>query len=322
MKKLLKILGVVLAMVMCFSMVACGGNDKKDTNMKYMHISMDDSIACFENLATKKPTSLFDEPFFKELKDLHDEYGATFSLYSYNSVLKKVDDSYVEEFKANADWLKIGLHANSAPIDRSIHENSINNAGYEGGKKHWNSFVENVKRICGSTDSIDVMPRLEFYFSTLDYVKGFKDAEFGAQGFLARGDGKECYYINKEVAEYIKTNNFVKDTTNNLTIVATDLTIEEVSPYPAKTEFPTMTDERIAEIMPSIRLNEKLKDENFAKGPAIIYSHEYCFYTGEGIFKTITWLEDCCKWAKDNGYSFGFSQNKAFADNSQTLSFE
>jgi len=121
---------------------------------RYIHLSFDDVSLCFRNLSSKNCTSLFDEPFFARLKQLHDEYGARFSLYTYNSVLNTAPSTFKNEFADNSDWLKLGFHSDSEGL-------SLANATYEEGLAYWNAFVENVERVCGTTDCLDRMPRLE-----------------------------------------------------------------------------------------------------------------------------------------------------------------
>ena len=61
----------------------------------YIHMSFDDVTNCIKNLYTKEYESLFDEPFFSWLRELHNEYGARFSLYVYNiSDLSNIPDKY------------------------------------------------------------------------------------------------------------------------------------------------------------------------------------------------------------------------------------
>ena len=58
--------------------------DTSLTDEYSIHISFDDVASCISNLSKNSYASLFDEPFFGWLKNLHDTYGAKFSLYIYN----------------------------------------------------------------------------------------------------------------------------------------------------------------------------------------------------------------------------------------------
>ena len=150
---------------------------------------------------------MFDEPFFKKIKSLHDEYGAKFSLYTYNSVLKDVPNIYAEEFNLNSEWLKIGFHSES-------NGQSLVNATYEDGITYWNKFVSNVYRICGTYDSIDRIPRLEYFAGSYQCLLGMKDARYGALGFLSADDSRLSYYFDDIMMEYLYENDYYIDTNN------------------------------------------------------------------------------------------------------------
>ncbi len=309
MKKRFSLIGIVLAIILCFSVTACG----KTADTKYMHLSIDDNVFCFEDLAKNDYDSLFDQPYFGKLKELHDEYGAVVSLYTYNKTLEKVSDKYAEEFKANASWLKVGLHANEH-LGMNLNEYVNIEMAYvtsEDATGFWNDFTQNVNRVCGSLDSLDKMPRLEYYCGPLDYVKGLRDAENGALGFLVRGDGVTNYmYYDESVATQIKTDNYVEDKDNKLTLVGTDLTIESLlATEPAKPNFKDLTADDISSVKPLETLNGKMTDANFANGPFIVFSHEYCYYYGESVLPTFAWLESACEFAKTNQIPFAFSQD-------------
>lgn len=83
---------------------------------KIVHVSFDDVVSVFKDL--KKDSlfysSIFEHVFLKELKNLHDEYGACFSLYVFERDgdfhISEVPVRFREEFRENADWLKFGFH--------------------------------------------------------------------------------------------------------------------------------------------------------------------------------------------------------------------
>jgi len=76
-----------------------------------VHLSIDD---VGESLRMLTGDGLFTIDFFAVLKKWHDEYNAKFSLYCYaltgQFLISEIPSSYSREFKANADWLKLGFH--------------------------------------------------------------------------------------------------------------------------------------------------------------------------------------------------------------------
>ena len=86
------------------------------------HVSFDDQIAVLEDLNTNVATysSIFDNAFFKALKDIRDAYGCVFTLYLFNKncatggsgfKLSDMTDKFKAEFTDNAHWLKFGFHS-------------------------------------------------------------------------------------------------------------------------------------------------------------------------------------------------------------------
>lgn len=85
-----------------------------------IHFSVDDVITSFENLTKNesKYKSVFDEPFFKYIKSLHDEFGAKISLYCFYEKdgfsLADCTNKFADDFSSSSNWLKFGFHALSS----------------------------------------------------------------------------------------------------------------------------------------------------------------------------------------------------------------
>jgi len=84
---------------------------------KYLTYFVDDNIRFLENLTKNRPASIFDDPYLKAHKELHDKYGlkVQFNLF-YQTIDKTWDlsmmtDEYKDEFLANKDWIRFGFHA-------------------------------------------------------------------------------------------------------------------------------------------------------------------------------------------------------------------
>ena len=117
---------------------------------KYFTYFVDDNIRFLENLTKNRPASIFDDPFLKAHKDLHDKYGlkVQFNLF-YRTIdgrfnLTMMTDAYKEEFLANKDWMKFGFHAKKETPDYPYL-----NATYE---EVWNDYtaIENeIERFAG-----------------------------------------------------------------------------------------------------------------------------------------------------------------------------
>ena len=81
----------------------------------------DDAIWALRDVTRHAQRSLFDHPFFSVLRECHDKYGLTAQINLFyrtdffygmdEFTLADVTDAYREEFRANADWLKLGFHS-------------------------------------------------------------------------------------------------------------------------------------------------------------------------------------------------------------------
>ncbi len=87
---------------------------------------IDDNIYCFQDVARKKYKSLFQSPYFKKLKEMHDRFDTKFVLNLFYSTpkndfdLSKFPDVYKEEWADNAHWLKLAFHARSEFPDHCL----------------------------------------------------------------------------------------------------------------------------------------------------------------------------------------------------------
>lgn len=84
---------------------------------QYLTYFVDDNIRFLENISKKRPASIFDDPYLKAHKDLHDKYGLKVQLNLFYETLDKswnlsmMTDAYKDEFVANSHWLRFGFHS-------------------------------------------------------------------------------------------------------------------------------------------------------------------------------------------------------------------
>lgn len=279
------------------------GNGVDKDNDCYMHISFDDVEMCFNNLKNNSYSSLYDEPFFAWLKTMHDSYGAKFSLYVYNDILIDVSDKYSSEFFIAKDWLKFGLHATNSNSNFSY-------ASYESGKNAWNSFVNNITRITGSYLSVDRMPRLHMFAGSEGALKGMRDANCGAIGFLSADDARNSYYLNNKANRYLYANDHVTDCKNGLIFVATDLRIDWFDGVGANYTYKKPTKSNVYD-----ELVERYTNVEFANSTRsyIVFGHEWKIYDGTNISDMCKeYYLDVCRFANEYKIEFNYAQNHAF----------
>ncbi len=257
---------------------------------RFMHISFDDTAASLLNLNDSKYNSLFEEPFFKWLKGLHDSYGAKFSLYVFADCLGDVTDRFAAEFTAASDWLKLGLHSPN-------NDSNYKSATYDFGKQEWNNFVANILRITGSEDCIDRIPRLHNFAGKKEAVLGMRDANCGALGFLAADDTRASYYLNAKQSNDLYKNDHITDHANGLVFLTTERRAEDNAVY--SSGLYKVLEKRYGDAANAVSMSS-----------CIIFTHETTIYdAANGKFKgRQTRIEDACRFAYDNGIAFEYPQ--------------
>lgn len=160
---------------------------------KVVHISFDDVVEVLKELKReeKKYASIFECNFFYDLKELHDVYGAKFSLYVYEKSgdfnIADTPVKFREEFRSNSDWLKFGFHAIEPKFDRNMKF-----------KDFKASFQHVCQAICRFADSISLSPvlRLHYFFGN-DSVVTFIN-KLGVNSLLCADDERDNYDLSGE----------------------------------------------------------------------------------------------------------------------------
>ena len=93
-------------------------------SFKRYNFFIDDNIFFLTDIAKSKPSSLFDHFYLKGLRETHRKYGSKFTLNLFYRndhfpfELKDFPDRYKQEWRDNADWLRLSFHAHSEFPDR------------------------------------------------------------------------------------------------------------------------------------------------------------------------------------------------------------
>lgn len=250
------------------------------TYPKFMHLSCDDFIYTLKDLNTKLPASLFEHSVFAFLKRLHDTYGAVFTLNVFyvdgTFNLSNMTNYYAAEFRANADWLRFAFHGYDGVVDYSTLDSAT-------AKTHYDTIMNEIKRFAG-VENIDTIPRTSMFKGSLVNCQAWRDTTYGVAGFLAADDDRtNNLYLGTKAIDSLKACNDLYDEVEKLYFLRTDLRLDnEITPY--------LT-------LDSRKTNPIYRGQQNAQ---IIFWHDTGNYT-QSLYDRI---EDCCKWARDNGYVF------------------
>ena len=292
-------------------------------NIDFMHFSFDDGYTCFNNLANNNYDSLFDEPFFGWMKNMHDKYGAIFSVYAFNAELATFAASanaekYREEFQAAKSWLKLGLHS---PLnDQNANfgtDKGTTYSTFDAGYEQWYNMLSSVMTVTGDKECLDLIPRLHNCAGTTDAIGGMiaagadfaKDTadetdtaeDYRPMGFLAADDTRSCYDLGSVASTWLNANDHLTDKERDLYFLATDIRAEYAGSQCTKG---SAYDELIYRHTAS----------NFGtKGSSmIIFSHENRIQKNlDGVKE---FMESAAKFAKDFDITFAFPQDRTYTD--------
>ena len=272
----------------------------------YMHISFDDVTICIQHLIAKqnKYTSLFEEPFFNLLKTLHETYGACFSLYIFNlNILPNLTNKFANDFKNNSDWLKLGFHSltKDGHLDQYTPEQAL---------QQYNDFISNAYRITGGLNSIDRIPRLNYYQADTDDLIALRDTDCGIIGTLTADDDRIMNYLTEPQRQYLRTHSKLIDINTGLTYLSTTLRLDWfLSNYTNENQYykPVKTnpyDELV------YRYSRSENADYYST--IIVFAHEWQMYNTNYIVDAnfINYLKQTCQFAKDYQYDFDFPQNR------------
>ena len=122
-----------------------------------VHLSIDDVGKSLRWISNERPASIFGARFFGTLRRWHEQYNAMFTLYAYLEIESfSITDfplQYVDDFRKNAHWLKLGYHGNSTI-------SFIEETDYEKGFVQFNNAASRLN--AGKTDTL----RLHYWKAT------------------------------------------------------------------------------------------------------------------------------------------------------------
>lgn len=283
---------------------------------KMIHFSFDDTISSLRDLTenANSYSSVFDQPFFKVLKELHDTYEAVFSCYCFYQILNSGDasvvdfsledvtDAYAEEFTANSDWLKFGYHS----LNGSMNYGS---GTTETTKTDYNNFITQIVRITGSVKCIDLVVRLQNFAGSKASCQAMRDCACGIIGFLAGDYAEAGKTLPVSFADYTVSGYYL--TSPATTFLAHHGryfdAAEQLYFYPSCLRLDNITSANV----PTYMNYFNTIDMYGRSSTLIMYCHEnQMFKNGSCNADYKKRMAAVCDWGVANGYIFGFPMNK------------
>lgn len=253
---------------------------------KFVHISVDDVSTILKELDEGNYESIYQHPIFYFLKNMHEQYGAVFSLYCFDQntetpswTLSNMTDKFKDEFMKADLWLKFGFHGRNS----AVRYNEL--ISPDDALRDYDSFIDAADKFAG-IGSIDTVPRIHYFAGTREHAKKWRDARNGIKGFLSADDDREVNgYLDPEERIILEKKSYYYEENEGLHFFKTNLRLEKISDI-------AQTLKELADKDLDI-MEQKI---------SVIFTHEKYLYSESMQNK----IENCCRWALDSQYTFAY----------------
>lgn len=238
---------------------------------KIAHVSFDDVCDVLLDITRNENiySSIFNNLFLSQLKDMHEKFSAKFVLFIYEKNapkeydIAKVTKNFKQEFEDNSDWLRFGYHSIEPT---TLFDHSVDIAEFE------RSYIKTNKIITESLGKNVTTLRLHRFKA--DAAKVAYLYKSGVRGLLCADDDRGSYDLTDDKVHDLRSNEFVEF--NGITYFKTDLRFDKKLFI-----FFDMW---------------KLRNRDFL----VLFAHEWAFK------KDLNLIRGGVKWLNNNGYKFSF----------------
>ncbi len=195
--------------------------------------SVDDNIQFLKDLAANatRYNSLFDNWYLAFWREMNQRYGARVQFNVYYATderdfnLSQMPVRYRDEWKANADWLRLTFHAYADHPDRPYLR-----ATYEEIERDFVLIHREIERFAGP-ELLSPFTTIHWGAATLEACRALRD--HGMRGFagyfiLQDGEPLVSYYLDREQVEHVNTRDYWKDTRENILFVKHDQVVNTI----------------------------------------------------------------------------------------------
>lgn len=211
--------------------------------------------------------------------------------------LADMTNTYATEFTAAKAWLKFGFHS----LDGTVTLNSVSSSS---AKDYYDNFIEEIVRITGTVETIDMVPRLQSFSGTVDVCRALRDCDCGCLGFLTAdysetsgGSGGQSvgYYLTSPAPVVLWNKGQWYDYQERLHFYPSSLRLDGMNASATETY-----------------LNKFLTVAKYGQSEMIcMYCHENQMFINGSVGSNYTAsLTKVAEWAVAHGYLFGYPMNR------------
>ena len=276
---------------------ACGGESHSITvlwdqnSFKRYRFSTDDNCRFLAEIAKNRYDSIFDAPYMALWRDMHEEYGTRVQhnlFFEHDGFdLTQMPDSYRDEWRANADWMRLTFHSGA-----SQPRNPYIDATGEQIVQDYDLVTREIQRFAGP-ELLSPFTTIHWGEVTLEGCRALRErGVVGLVGYFIFRDGRPAvsYYLGAEMAQYMNAHDYWYDTCEDLYFVKHDMVVNNVLPE---------------DVVPGL---EPLAADPNQTELFELMIHEPQFYPGWGGHRPDyrERVATAIRWATENGYKSVF----------------
>ena len=252
--------------------------------MPVMHFSFDDIAYSLHDLCVNPYASAFDQPFLRDLRVIHRETGAVFTLFCFNRFGKipgydiaNLPDRYHTELAAESHWLRFGFHAE---------DDASKYAHTPGALESFLRCTEALTRFAGE-GSIDSFLRLGFFSGSEESVRALQGA--GLRGLYAADDDRLSYCLDQQENDTVIREGAYRDSQGMLYVRT----------------LPRLDRTTAEEIIAVIESNPAYR------ALTEVFMHEYVYLSDPETFRER--IAAIARWTNGQGYTHRFHSDEVIA---------
>lgn len=177
--------------------------------MKSFVFTVDDNIRFLKEICERGYESIFDHPYLKMYKRLHEKFGVKVQLNLFfeceGFCLMDMTDKYKGEWENNSDWLKMSFH--SRLEDLRPYEAS----GYDEVFSHCNEVNNEIRRFAGEK-SLAKTTTIHYCLATNEGLRAiFDNGYIGLLGLYgSENEPRTSYQNSQKEAKMLRCGEFLK----------------------------------------------------------------------------------------------------------------
>lgn len=249
--------------------------------MPILHFSFDDVAYTLHDLCSSSYASVFEQPFLHDLRIIHQETGAVFTLYCFNRCTALPDydiahlpDHYCEELSAASQWLRFGFHAE---------DDLTRYAETSGALTAFLRSRDALTRFAGK-QSMDAFLRLGFFSGNQEAVNTLHTA--GVRGLYAADDLRLSYALTQPENDQVIRQGVYRDAAGMVYI---------------RTQ-PRLDTHTTQEVIAAVESNPAYRPLTE------VFMHEYTYLHAPSLY--CQRIADTAHWANNQGYTHRFHSDE------------